>query len=140
LYPPEISNHSGLIQLYQELQVQKTACEGFVRIRIEETTQPRLYANHQGGYRVSCPFCTANIARGFSSAVEKWRRGEERNMLCHQCNESFSLENAIGRPSFAFASAAIVLSDVQRAVLGEDWVERCDALLGEYRIIYRRLG
>ena len=61
-------------------------------------------------------------------------------MLCHQCNESFSLENAIGRPSFAFASAAIVLSDVQRAVLGEDWVERCDALLGEYRIIYRRLG
>ena len=141
LYPVEKQKNSGFTQLFQELQdAKKPPCGGFVRLRMEESDRPTLYANHQGGYRVFCPHCSANIARSFSRSVEVWRQGSARTISCDFCKERFFLEEAIAKPAFAFARAAIILCDVNNASLGPEWISRCDFLLEEYRIVYRRVG
>jgi len=141
LLPADKEKEIGFERLFQEIQLSKTPpCGGYVRLRMETFEKPILYANHQGGYRVCCPNCSANVAREFSRAVEDWRKGGKRKMNCGACHSSFLLEEAIGKPPFAFSRAAIILSDVHHASLGEEWISRCDSLLKEYRIVYRRVG
>ena len=94
-------------------------CVSFHSCSFEQSEKLRLYANHQGGYRVRCPFCAHNIASEFSKSVHLWRSGGEFSMTCSSCKEGFSLSEAKGSPPFAFSRAAIVLHDVERAEVGE---------------------
>jgi hypothetical protein len=145
LVPPDRQYIHQLQTLAEELLQAKKRhkllpCGSFESILVESFDHPRLYANHQGGYRVGCPACSQNIAKAFSRAVENWRKGAERTMECDSCFLVFPLEEAKGRPPFAFSSSSIILHDVQEAFLGDFWKERCDALLVEYCIIFRRVG
>ena len=141
LYPADKRKDEGFDQLFQEIKETKNPpCGGYVRLRMEESVLPTLYANHQGGYRVFCPHCSSNIARNFSRSVELWRQGSERKMQCGSCGKGFSLEEAVAKPPLAFARAAIVLCDVHHAFFEKEWMDRCELLLKEYRIVYRRVG
>ena len=100
----------------------------------------RLYANHQGGYRVRCPLCRNNIAAAFSKSVHRWRAGGSFSMTCPSCAEEYAISKAKGSPPFAFSRAAIVLHDVETAEIGDVWHEQCVQHLGDYRVVFRRIG
>ena len=145
LLPVEHSDIQPLSLLATEMSVAKEKGKslpagGFASLLLEESPRARLYANHQGGYRVFCPGCNENIAKGFSLAVEQWRRGSPREMACSFCGQIFFLEGVVSQPPLCFASAAIILHDVQEASLGAFWEARCRLLLCDFQIIFRRIG
>ncbi|MAA78961.1 MAG: hypothetical protein CL916_06845 [Deltaproteobacteria bacterium] len=115
-------------------------CASFHSCSFEQSERPRLYANHQGGYRVRCPFCSHNIASEFSKSVHKWRNGGDFLMTCSTCKERFPLSNAQGSPPFAFSRAAIILHDVELAEVGDCWHARFIEEMGSYQAIFRRVG
>ena len=114
-------------------------CVSFYSCSFEQSEKPRLYANHQGGYRVRCPFCSNNIAAEFSKSVHKWRSGGDFSVVCSSCKETFPLSKAVGSPPFAFSRAAILLHDVEQADVGEVWHSQFQQL-GAYQAIFRRVG
>ena len=115
-------------------------CVSFHSCSFEKSEKRRLYANHQGGYRVRCPSCSYNIASEFSTSVHRWRSGGAFSMTCSSCKESFPLSQANGSPPFAFSRAAIVLHDVEQAEVGDFWHESLMQRLGCYQAIFRRVG
>merc|ERR1712137_1079923 len=78
-------------------------CVSFHSCSFEQGENLRLYANHQGGYRVRCPICAHNIASDFSKSVHHWRAGGRFFMKCPSCMEEFPLSQAKGSPPFAFS-------------------------------------
>ena len=127
----------GLIQARRE---QDAPCGSFHSCSFEQSEKLRLYANHQGGYRVRCPSCAHNIASDFSKSVHLWRAGAAFSMTCPSCAEVYSLSKAKGIPPFAFSRAAIVLHDVEVADIGDFWHAQIMEKLGEYHAIFRRVG
>ena len=127
----------GLIQSGHD---QAVPCGGFHSCSFEQSEKLRLYANHQGGYRVRCPFCAHNIASEFSKSVHLWRSGAVFSMTCPSCAQVYSLSKAKGIPPFAFSRAAIVLHDVEVADIGAFWCAQLMERLGGYHAIFRRVG
>ena len=115
-------------------------CRSFFSCSFDSSDVMRLYANHQGGYRVRCPSCSSNIAPEFSTAVHRWRGGADFSMTCPSCAQTYPLSSALGIPPFAFSRAAIVLHDVEEADLGYFWHEQCMRSLKDYRVVFRRVG
>ena len=108
--------------------------------RIEDSLSPRIYGNHQGGYRVRCSSCAENIVSAFSIAVEQWRAGGERRVLCPHCSYTQPLEESTFAPPVAFSRAVLNLIDVQEARFAQEAHEDMEKILGSHRIIYRRIG
>lgn len=145
LAPSENTDFCGLLTLAQEMREAKNCglhlpAQSFATLIVEQQSKPRLYANHQGGYRVLCSFCAKNIAKEFSQSVEMWRDGAERSMKCSFCGQHFALEDVHARPNLYFTCAAIVLRDVEKAEVGDFWEQRCSELLSDFRIVFRRIG
>ena len=122
------------------LKGENVPCDSFYSCSFEKSKKMRLYANHQGGYRVRCPKCAQNIASDFSKSVHHWRKGAAFEMVCSFCMEKFSLSHAVGTPPFAFSLAAIILHDVEVAEIGELWHKRIVEELGTFRVVFRRVG
>ena len=145
LAPSENTDVQALHTLAQDMREAQKAglhvpTNSFSTLIVEQHPKPKLYANHQGGYRVFCHVCKENIAKDFSRAVEMWRGGSERSMECPFCMQRFALEEVQARPELYFSCAAIVLRDVERAELGSFWEQRITQLKLPVRIIFRRIG
>jgi hypothetical protein len=113
---------------------------GVRRIYFDQQSTVKLYANHQGGYKVFCPLCTINLAKEFSSAVSTWRAGGERAMVCPGCQGNLGLEEIITKPVSAFAKGAIVFAGAETLELTEAVRRDLDEILGDHRIICKRMG
>ena len=113
---------------------------GAAGLRLERWRQPRLLSNQQGGFGVACPDTGDNITRAFSAAVTAWRAGGPRTMRCAACGSEHGLEEALGRPPFAIARAAVVFARCGGSDLTEAGWRMVRDLLGETTLVWRRVG
>lgn len=113
---------------------------GFRRLWLDDPGRLTLYANQQGGFRVSCPRGGANLAAEFSAALQRWREGADRGLPCPACGAWHALEAIPLSPPGAFARWAVVFSDVGSLELREDAEQALIAALGPLRPVLRRVG
>ena len=83
----------------------------FARVRVDDPGRIVLYANQQGGFRVTCPDEGRNVVPAFSAALTAWKRGGPRSMSC-SCGRSHALERLSYEPDAAFGSAALIVANV----------------------------
>ena len=113
---------------------------GFARVWLDRGEGIRLFANHQGGYRVRCPDTGGNLGRPFSEAVSRWRAGGPREVPCPYCGKPHPLESVSLLPAGAFGRAAVVFSAVGSLELGTETAKELSGLLGEHREVVKRMG
>lgn len=115
-----------------------------VKVRFESSDKYRLYANHQGGYRVYCPYCNANCTELFIRVVGEWRRSFESPdvfpVVCHECAGDSNLMQMVGRPRMTFSKGGMVLSDVNSADVATDALDYLTQVLGPINVVLRRVG
>lgn len=113
-------------------------------IRIEHPEKHRLYANHQGGYRVYCPECNALCTSEFVASIVRWRRGDSSpdlvHVACPDCTQTSSLSKMVGRPNFAFAKGVVILGGVNSTEINPDAIVDIQEELGPITFVYRRVG
>jgi hypothetical protein len=111
---------------------------GFSRLWLDRPGCMVLYANQQGGFRVTCPDNGKNIAPGFGAALGAWRDGGERSMECPACGKVHALDICVLAPPGAFGRSAIVFGDAGGVDLSDR--ARTDLLhhIGDFRVVIRR--
>ena len=113
---------------------------GFVRFWFEESERLRLYANHQGGYRVHCPHCFDNVARFFSSTVQSWRKGGSQYFKCEGCLKETSIHSCVLKPPGGFAHSALIFANVESASVSKEAQMLIEKIFGKTRLVFKRLG
>lgn len=98
----------------------------------------RFYSSGLGGFRVDCPVDGRVVTAGFVRALEGWRRGGERGMGCGGCGGWHGLEELRFRPECGFARTAVVLPDVEDAVLTEEGWAVVRRVWGGWRVVVQR--
>lgn len=86
---------------------------GYDAVRLDLPDGVALYANRQGGFRVACPGCAANLAPAFSAALGRWRSGGPFAVGCPACGVTSPLDAVDFAPPAAFGCAALVLLDAR---------------------------
>jgi|GEM_PF-3211761 len=116
----------------------------FNKIALDLSEDVRLYANHQGGYRVFCPQEMKLMTATFSESVHQWRSNgriqSEFTINCHLCGMEHTFNELIGRPSFAFGMGAIRLINVEHSTSGSTFLLDLKAKMGPFNIVLKRVG
>lgn len=114
------------------------------QIRFEPPEIYRLYANHQGGYRVYCPTCMGLATSAFVASVRDWRSGRgnpfDNRVVCGLCGEESPLPQMIGQPTLAFSKGAIVFSDVENVQMNTAALHEIVSSVGLVSQVVRRVG
>jgi hypothetical protein len=113
---------------------------GCARVWLDRPGGLTLYKNEYGGFRVDCPACGGLLSGPFGLAMEAWRRGGPRSLVCPGCGGEAGLEALCFRPEAAFAMGALVFSDVGGIELSAEALEGGRALFGPCRSLLRRLA
>jgi len=100
----------------------------------------QFVANHQGGFRVSCPGPGGNLAPQFSKALSAWRHGAQRRVQCPHCQQSHDLAELAFAPQAAFGRFAVELHDVVGIELDAGLQQRAMRDLGPFSLVLRRVG
>ncbi|MFK7929548.1 MAG: hypothetical protein AB8H79_15230 [Myxococcota bacterium] len=111
---------------------------GYAGVRIDRPGSEQLYANGQGGFRVTCSHCDTSVIREFQRALTAWRGGADRALVCPQCARSSDLAALSYRPPAGFAHGAVVLIDAQHSVLTDQGKTAFKAVLGDVRVVGAR--
>lgn len=111
---------------------------GVARVRVDRPDGVVLYANRQGGFRVGCPRCAANLVPAFSAAMRSWRAGGPRACACPACRVDLPLESLEFAPAAAFGRTAMVFHDVAAPTLTDAARADLDEAVGTWRIVLRR--
>ena len=106
---------------------------GFVRIRSDRADHGRLWANQQGGFRAACPSCGETVIRELHRSIPTGAP-----VVCPACDVATEIGALDFRPPAAWATSALVLSDVATAALTEAGGAWASELLGPYKPILRR--
>ena len=116
----------------------------FNKIAVDLSDDVRLYANHQGGYRVFCPQTMKLMTSTFSKSMHQWRSNgkikSEFQIDCNLCGKTHSFNDLIGRPSFAFGMGAIRLIDVENSTSESEFLLDLEAKMGPLNIVLKRVG
>lgn len=112
--------------------------DGFRSVRIDDPGHVVLYANQQGGFRVSCPVCRENLVPVFMQALSSFRRGGPRRCTCPACGTDQPLDALDFLPAAAFGRLSVVTVDVGGAALTPEGVQLVGDLLGAWRTVLRR--
>lgn len=111
---------------------------GFGTIWLDRPTQVTLYANQQGGFRVSCPACGAPMARPFGQAVQNWRAGGPPLVRCGACAAEHAVTEVPLNPPGAFARGAVVFGDAEGLEPAAHALKELREVLGGVRVVLRR--
>lgn len=112
---------------------------GFRRVWLDLPGRMVLYANQQGGFRVRCPKGGDEIARAFEAAHRAWRRGGERILPCPGCGQAHPFDVLEFAPPAAFGRCAVVFADAASISLSDHALSDLQALLGEVKVVVRRV-
>ena len=116
----------------------------FHKVQIIESNRVKLFANHQGGYRVCCPNNDKIVTVDFVSGIAKWRTTqnspEDIVVHCSACNEHHSLNEFVGKPSFAFGKCAFHFSDIDSADINAAVAKDIEKNVGRFSLILKRVG
>ncbi|MFT4624105.1 MAG: hypothetical protein ACI8PZ_002764 [Myxococcota bacterium] len=110
----------------------------FARVQVDRPGRMTLYANRQGGFRVACPSCGANLVPPFMAAITSWRAGGPRECACSACTRSHPLETLDFKPAAAFGMCAVVFFDVGSAALLPAAVAELTEAIGPGCTVLRR--
>lgn len=111
----------------------------FRRAWTEAFERPRLLANQQGGFRVTCPGCGASVVADFQRALRAWREGTgPRRLACPACGQPWALEHLVFQPDAAFASVALHLDHVGHAFPDPAALAAVAGVWGPVRVVGRR--
>lgn len=113
---------------------------GFRRVWLDNPGFVSLYANQQGGFSAHCPTTEQRVTRAFGRAVQGWRDGQPHAMVCPACQNTHRLTDVRLRPDGAFARCAVVFTDVDSIRLGDTVQDMLQSVLGESRIVVRRMS
>jgi hypothetical protein len=115
---------------------------GFVRCWLDLAPEQRLYANQQGGYKVSCPVEGGSLISEFQPTLRLWRGGGggPRTLACSHCGGSHDLDELDYQPPAGVALGAIMLADVSALTPGLAAVQDLEQAWGGVRIVWRRVG
>jgi len=111
---------------------------GFRGVRVDRPRRRTLYANRQGGFRVSCPACGNNLAPDFGAALTAWREGGASSVGCSACGAISSLEALDFAPQAAFGDGAVVLVDARSFGLTASGQATFRDLLGPFELVGSR--
>jgi hypothetical protein len=111
---------------------------GFGRLTVDRPKRTVLYANQQGGFRVFCPACHELATASFVRALEAWRSGGGRNMVCAACARSSDLDALDFRPPAALGDAALIIEDAATGWLTADALSLVTSIMGAVRVVGRR--
>jgi len=103
---------------------------GFALVRLDAPTQPTLYGNRQGGYRVRCPACGGSAVTPALDALKAWRLGGARAATCPACGAATALEALDYAPFAAPGRFALELRDVGGASVAPDATRSLEVALG----------
>ena len=116
----------------------------FHKLQIIESPRTRLFANHQGGYRVHCPNNDKIVTVDFVSGIAKWRTTqnspEDIVVQCSACNEQHSLIEFVGKPMLAFGKYAFHFSAIESANINDTVAEDIEKNVGQFSLILKRVG
>jgi hypothetical protein len=111
---------------------------GYVGLRLDQPDGLTLYANRQGGFRVACPACAANLVPPFAAALGRWRAGGPFEVACAACGGTAPLDAATFAPPAAFGARALVLLDARSHRLTEWGQATFERLLGRFALVGSR--
>ena len=116
----------------------------FHKLEIIDLDRSRLFANHQGGYRVYCPNNDKIVTVDFIAGVAEWRACQndpkETIVLCSACNRHHALVDFVGRPTFAFGKCAFHFSNISSVDLNSVVVEEIERNIGRFSLVFKRVG
>ena len=116
----------------------------FHKVQVVESNKSRLFANHQGGYKVCCPINDKIVTVDFISGVARWRAGEKAPehiyVTCSACSEQHSLVEFVGKPSFAFGRCAFHFSNVDSGIMNSVVVQEIERNVGQFSLVLKRVG
>lgn len=110
---------------------------GFARVVLDRPGRTTLYANAQGGFRVTCPDTGVPIVAAFAAALASWRGGGSRSVAC-PCGRTHALEELAFAPPAAFGPWAVVTVDAGSTALTEAGLALAQAHLGRATVVLRR--
>ena len=106
----------------------------FHKVEVVESNQSRLFANHQGGYRVCCPINDKIVTVDFIAGIARWRAGkrapEHIYATCSACSGQHSLVEFVGKPSFAFGRYAFHFSNIDSTMINRVVVQEIENNVG----------
>ncbi len=116
----------------------------FHKVEVVESNKSRLFANHQGGYKVCCPNNDKIVTVDFISGVVRWRAGETAPehiyVTCSSCSEQHSLVEFVGKPSFAFGRCAFHFSNVDSVTISSVVSQEIERNVGPFSLVLKRVG
>ena len=116
----------------------------FNKLTVDISKEVRLYANHQGGYRVFCPETMSLITDVFSASIHRWRSNGRRKqdfaVECTGCGKTHAFNTLIGRPSIAFGKGAIRLINVDQSTSDTSFLLDLKEQIGRLKIVLKRVG
>ena len=113
---------------------------GFVRARVDVPLGWTLYANQQGGFRVTCPSCGANLVRPLGEGVARLAHGREVEVRCPECGVASDIDALVYAPSAAVGRAALHLADVGNSELSDAALIDVRERVGAFRVVARRVS
>ena len=111
---------------------------GFQGVRLDRPGRLTLYANRQGGFRVSCPTTRDNVAPAFQAAPTAWRAGGPTRIACPSCGEVHLFDELVYAPAAAVGWGAVGLLDVETASVLEAGRAQVERVLGPVTIVGSR--
>lgn len=107
---------------------------GFARVRLDVPGGIALYANGQGGFRVFCPRCAANVTDAWSA-----RPRAPAALVACACGAETRMDALDYRPPAAFGRWALVIADAEDGRLTDPGLATMRELLGNVRVVGRRV-
>lgn len=113
---------------------------GFKRLWLDLPGRLTLYANQQGGFRVTCPSTGGNAAAAFGRALQAWREGGPMALDCPACGHSHPLDALTLAPPGAFGRGAVIFADCAAHHPRQATLAELEDALGPLRTVSRRVG
>ena len=112
---------------------------GYRSVRIDRPPEPTLYANRQGGFRVSCPATGESIVPGFSKALSAWRSGGPAAVRqCPACGAEHPFDALHTAPLAAVGRGAVVLVDAGSVELTQAGNDAFNEMIGPFHVVGSR--
>ncbi len=113
---------------------------GFVRIRVDVPLVPTLYANQQGGFRVSCPSCSENVVPVFAPVLAELRSTGAARLTCPRCAVCTPIAELHFAPKAVVGRAALVIADAADGHLHDRVLRDLQERFGPVAVVAARVS
>jgi hypothetical protein len=109
-------------------------------MRVDIPLVPTLYANQQGGFRVSCPSCSENVVPVFAPVLRALRASEVAVLTCPRCAVQTPIAELSFAPKAAVGRAALVIGNVAHGQLQDGVLADLQERFGPVAMVAARVS